>query len=89
MVFFPKVNFQEVLLGHYRCEFINNLISPLFHHVKCIYASFAIFFWKCMNYFLLTAMMKKHNYCRTTKSEVCVCFANSAFIGFLHTTENT
>lgn len=31
-------------------------------------------------------MMKKHNYCKTTKSEVCMCFGNSVFICM---TENT
>lgn len=63
-----------------------HLVTLLSRSVKCIYASFAVFFQKYMNYFLLSPVMKKHNYCKTTKFEVCLCFGNSVFICM---TENT
>jgi len=62
------------------------LVTLLTRSVKCMYAFSVVFFQKYMNYFFLSAVMKKHNCCKTTKSEVCICFGNCIFIGM---TENT
>lgn len=82
--FFPRCNFWR-----YFCltlSYIIILSVNYFPTVLNVYMPLAVFFHEHMNYSLLSAMLKKHKYCRITKFKVCICFGNSVSMCM---TENT
>lgn len=71
----------SALLGHYRCEFVTIVFGNCFLALFNVYMSLWHYSFRSIWSISFCPQWKKnHNYCKTTKSGVCMCFGNSVFI---------